>query len=39
MKVYNQKVHSTTMMTPNESYLQMYISTRKIMNCTAEEIR
>ena len=39
IKVYNQKLHSTTSMTPNEAYLQLHIRTRQIKNFSAEEIR
>ena len=39
MKTYNTKMHSTIWMTPNEAYLQQFISTRYIQGKSADEIR
>ena len=39
MKVYNNRQHSTIKMTPNEAYLQQFISSRTIKNLDAENIR
>ena len=36
---YNERIHSTIKMTPNEAYFQKYITTKTIINFTAEMIR